>query len=351
MKMLILFLCVMFKSILLFSQENQDIEEGLTVVAFKGLNIRNSPSTNGKILASVPFGKVVFPAENNEFLRKDTIGNIKGEWIKVSYDKIEGFAFAPYLIDNLTIDRAKNTDEMILIMEGMPGWSSAYEPDFHYYGLYDHKDTLRWEKVNVSFLVATVDGIEKFDYEHCLEDFPNIKITTDRNESSLLIIGSRNMLDKDKIKTLFGSPYEGYEINPGFLNPEQIISIEFNNTTYNFRAFDSISIDFENKTFEKHYQLQFYTGYYKRYEYSNLQNISTDLRLYDSGERHAYFSTPVFQWVGDINGDGILDAIVYEHGMVEHGGTHWGYTLFLGKKVKEKIFLQKVWSYFIGSCV
>jgi hypothetical protein len=52
------------------------------------------------------------------------------------------------------------------------------------------------------------------------------------------------------------------------------------------------------------------------------------LELFGSGEKHSFFKTPIFRWIGDLNGDGLIDAIVYQHGMVEHGGTHWENTLF-----------------------
>jgi hypothetical protein len=351
MKILIFILCFLLTASHICSQNYREIEEGLTVVALKGLNIRSSPSTSGKVLASVPFGEVVIPVEYDGMTKKDTIENLKGEWLKVVYNKIEGFAFSPYLIENLSIDRAKSSDEMILLMEGVPGWFTAYEPDFYYYGLYENNDSQKWEKINVSFLVATIHGIDKFSDEHCLGDFPNIKISTDRSEISKLIIGSRKPIIPDKILNIFFSKNDNYYSNSGFLYPEQIFSTQYNDVTYNIRAFDSISVDFKNKTFDKHYQLQFYTGYNKRYEYSGLQNISNELELYDSGERHSFYQTPAIDWIGDINGDGLLDVVIYQHGMVEHGGTHWQHTLFLGKKVKEKIFLQKVWSYLIGSCV
>ena len=175
MKIINFILCFLLPISRLCSQEYREIEQGLTVVALKGINIRSSPSTNGKVLASVPFGGVVAPLHNDEISIKDTIENKKGEWLKVGYNKIEGFAFSPYLIENLSIDRAKSSDEMILLMEGMPGYFTAYEPDFYYYGLYENNDTLKWEKINVSFLVVTIHGIDKFSDEHCLDDFPKSK--------------------------------------------------------------------------------------------------------------------------------------------------------------------------------
>lgn len=351
MKKLFIYLVLLIHTAQLLSQEYREIENGLTVVALKGLNLRNIPSKKGKVLMSVPFGGVVNPLENNDIHTKDTIDNIKGEWIKVNHKKIEGYAFSPYLIGNLTIDRAKPSDEMIILMEGLPSWFTAYEPDFHYYGLYDEKDTLKWRKINVSFLVSTIDGVEKFEDEHCVEDFPNVKIATDQTEASVVIVGSRNLLEENKIITLFESKNLGYNYNPHFLYPEQVISFEYNNATFNFRAFDSISVDSKNKNIEKHYQIQFYTGYPYKLEYKNLQNISKDLELFGSGEKHSFFKTPIFRWIGDLNGDGLIDAIVYQHGMVEHGGTHWENTLFLGKRINGNLILQKVWNYLIGSCV
>jgi hypothetical protein len=215
---------------------------------------------------------------------------------------------------------------------------------------------LQWKKIKVSFLVAAVDGYEhftneRFTNEHCLDDFPNIKIITDRNQESELIIGSRKELEEDKIKSLFQNETMPDGTGSGYLYPEQIISIEYNGAKYNFRAFDSISIDYKSKTFQTHYQLQFYLGNKFRHDYNNLQNISYDLELYGSGQIHTFYKTPILKWIGDINGDSIIDAIFYQFGMVEHGGTHWEYTLFLGKRINGDLKLIKEWSYVIGSCV
>jgi hypothetical protein len=325
----------------------QDI---LTVVALKGLNIRSAPELNSTVIKSLPFGAQV-DVIDRYLNKRDTINKVKGTWIGIKYQNVKGFAFSPYLVSDLTIERATRDAEMIILKEGVPSYATTYEPDFYYYGLYEINDSLVWEKVNVSFLVAAVEGYDKFyTDDDCLSDFAHVKISTDREHRSVILIGSRGLLKEQKLLTLFSGKFTGYSSNPDFIFPERVISLDHNEIRYNFRAYDSISVDYATKTIEKHYQIEFYTGYKSMFDKDNRQNISSALELFGSGERHSSYNTPILRWAGDINGDGILDVIFYQHGMVDHGGTFWQHVLFLGKKVGKNIILQKESSYIIGSC-
>ncbi len=89
--------------------------DSLFVWAKSGLNMRNAPNVSGQILAKIPFGKEVsckgrkswfdyvkYSKTITDIVQDEEHGGVcqiemKGQWVKISYDGIEGYIFDAYL--------------------------------------------------------------------------------------------------------------------------------------------------------------------------------------------------------------------------------------------------------------
>lgn len=66
------------------------------ITAKSGASIRDNPSRNGKVLIIAPLHSEIEIIQRK--VRNDTIGNRKGSWVKVRYQKKTGYVWE-YLID------------------------------------------------------------------------------------------------------------------------------------------------------------------------------------------------------------------------------------------------------------
>ncbi|TGL75940.1 SH3 domain-containing protein [Leptospira jelokensis] len=73
-----------------------DNGETLTVMAEKGLNLRDKPSAKGKKLTQIPLGGQVKVLSKKE-TKPETIDGIKGYWIEVSFQTSKGYVFDGFL--------------------------------------------------------------------------------------------------------------------------------------------------------------------------------------------------------------------------------------------------------------
>ena len=93
-----IFICILlFCPFFSVTQVINEMEVGgdLYVLAVSGLNLRESPDLNGKVVAKVPFGqKVKFLEDTGQEL---TVGNLSGHWTKVQYQGKVGYLFDAYL--------------------------------------------------------------------------------------------------------------------------------------------------------------------------------------------------------------------------------------------------------------
>lgn len=67
----------------------------LYVSAKDGINLREEASTKSQVLKKIPYGMEVQSKHAEQV--KDTINNINGQWIKISYGGYTGFVFDAYL--------------------------------------------------------------------------------------------------------------------------------------------------------------------------------------------------------------------------------------------------------------
>jgi len=167
---------------------------------------------------------------------------------------------------------------------------------------------------------------------------------------SLLLIGLGEDWEEGYLEQFIFNENLGYNRDSGFLYPEQKVEINYNRHGYAFYAYDSISSD-AKCNIKKEYQFEFTNIYYTEEKKKTVKsNLSKTLGLYGSGKQHSRYNTPKIYWVGDINNDGLLDFIIYQHSMVSHGGVTWSYSLFLTKKTENNYVIKMVDAAILVSC-
>lgn len=314
--------------------------EPLTVMAISGVNLRENPGLDGKILKKLPYGAIIYsdaylrPDLMNKRFKADTIDGVSGFWIIAKYKKLKGYVFSPYLYNfynRIKIDTTVNENTVKITHEGLCQGEVDFHPDLIWYGLYQDSSVFYIKKIEVKMHLSNVEGFKIFKGLDCVEE-ESIFLKTNVNQKSLFIIG----VGKEwKEGTLFHSIFNkehGYSKDNGFLYPEQMVNVYYNKHTYYLRAYDSISTDSECNI-KKAYQLELIDRYF--FENTRKQvkvNLSKSLNLRRSGKMHSEYKTPQIYWAGDINMDGSLDLIIYQHSMVGHGGVMWSYSLFLSDK-------------------
>lgn len=74
---------------------NNIIKNCMSIISQEGLNLRDQPMINSGKIVLMPYDSEVIILDEEK--AKDTIDNIKGNWIKVKYNNVEGWAFDAYL--------------------------------------------------------------------------------------------------------------------------------------------------------------------------------------------------------------------------------------------------------------
>lgn len=95
-----LFCVLLIISSATFLAANHFIEgEQLTIYATSGLKLRSIPSVQGKVLAIMNFGETVTVSIKDTIskTKNDQFGWVKGQWVRVEYRGIEGYAFDGFL--------------------------------------------------------------------------------------------------------------------------------------------------------------------------------------------------------------------------------------------------------------
>jgi hypothetical protein len=81
--------------ILTISNELNSFQETMYVIAGNGLNLRAEPTTQSKIICTIPFlTKVKIIDKNDELIKID---GISSQWYKIKVDNITGWIFGGYL--------------------------------------------------------------------------------------------------------------------------------------------------------------------------------------------------------------------------------------------------------------
>jgi hypothetical protein len=338
--LLALILFVLFK--ISFSQELIPY----TAMSVDGINIRNTPDIDGEIITKLPFGSVLFskPIKQKKLTK---VNGINGYWLEVSNKGYKGYAFSPYLYRGELVKQDLNSDAVIMLREGLLQGMFGYHPSLNWFGIYRDSLGFTIKKVKLDFKLSKVIGDSLFNNYDCTED-DNILLKTNEPNESLFLIGMFDSIPEGKLFYDFFNDRIGYSSDNGFLYPEQKRRINYLRRAYYLRAYDSLSTD-RDCNIEKKYQIEYTIHDYKTNSYTHI-NISDSLSIKDSGEKHSKYFTPKIYWIGDIDSDGLLDVIFYQHSMVDHGGVTWTYRLFNTIIEEDKFYLKEIAGYSIGSC-
>ena len=315
-----------------------DGSEPHTVMAVSGLNLRDKPSLESKVLKKLPFGSVIYsvaihagPDQMDNWYKKDTINGVIGHWIdaELKKDKIEGFVFSPYVYYGEIIDNKLDENTIRFSQEGFGCGEVDFHPKLDWYGLYKRDNKYYLEEIEIDLILSKLNYDKEFQ-DFIGEDEEGVMLKTNKAESSQFIIGTKKNLKPGNIASLF--QVEETDYNPsdknGFLYPEEKMNFHYESRNYELRAFEKINIDSTDYQLERKYELEF-SIYDSKHQKILNQKFSQDLMFCCDAKMHAQYQTPQIYWVGDINSDKILDLILYQHTMTEGCGVCWTHSLFL----------------------
>jgi len=287
MKKLIALALILTQQYLVFGQEpkNTIALQCTTVIAVNGLNIREKPSKNSRIIDKIPFGEKIkylskysfgietikdYPNVGNCLYKKKDTYIFIGNWVKVIYKEKIGFVLDAYLFYDKQADyvKSENNQEYALLYSYNACYANIYTPSkFIWYGLFKDKNgSFLLKKVNINYF-STID--KEFDRK-------NFGVSVGNDNGLLLIIGSKKPLkeglrkcidlnkmrednnnefdekklkdygiEKETIKEQFGFHYQ-YRVNKG--KKTQILSSVYGKEDYGFTHIEFIGdIDGDNE--------------------------------------------------------------------------------------------------------
>jgi hypothetical protein len=190
------------------------------VISTNGLNLRAQPNLNAKKLFAVPFGEQV-EIIDTVFYGEETIGThtffyggneaitnipITGYWVKVKYDGIVGYMFNSFLgAGNTFYEKPNETSNFTIVLPEMQECSNVvdYNPEWHWYGLYNEAGKPALKKVELSYFITYFDNTAW------------LCTSTSDNKNLKLVIGSKMPMN---VGQLNGAMYTYSEDNNSFFN-------------------------------------------------------------------------------------------------------------------------------------
>jgi hypothetical protein len=297
----------------------KDGENCAVVIAKSGLKIRTKPSFDGKTLAVASFGgKITRLAPNYNFTDFIyTPDSIRGNWERVRYGKIEGYAFNSFFGEGIM----KIKEKYRLLMEDEAYcWNDCYgsiKEHYNYYALLKNKDgkSVELKKFTPTFACSQGDmgGISI----NCPDKRPSHFILVTKDEISE---GKIHSIDKQAI--IKGREDE----NPNEIN--QKVKIPETNWVLEVKEEKRMNEDSE------------YT-----------QNVLY-LRDTKSGIKQRLSSKDEFCnyakliWCGDLDRDGIMDFMIQTSDGEESNGT----SLFLSRDAPQGKLVKPAGTYSYGDC-
>lgn len=277
-----------------------------TVVAVNGLNLRESPSLKSKVIASIPFlGKVQLLSESESF--KDTVGTvcfldynkytykqyILGDWVKVQYQKQEGYVFNAYLMEEYSEELLHNVDSQYAL--SFPG-TNCYD-NVH------RNEDIRWKGVYKDGDMYEIRDVQLEYFMSMLDMDPHYGVTTQSNDSLLFMLGAVGKKFKNGI---IEGNFRGYEM--GFdLSKDSLTS--------------------ESLTLQPMEDVVYIT-----------------ITEGDQQQKVKLHSSVFVQWKGDLDGDGKNDYIF------TIGEESRSTNLYLSSEAEEGQLVKLVASYYSGDC-
>ena len=320
-----------------------------TIMAISGLNMREKPALDSKKIAAIPFGTIVQAEENYEtFQRQEEKATLeiegrKGYWLKIKYDLKEGYVFSGFtLMGKWVVQSEKGLNNQYRILqEGYYCDPINYSPKLNWYAIINEENTTTFKKVNIRLRLKHEYTEDEEIENEIWGEFP-IKIETDIEKASILLLGTEDELNlsSQSYPRILNMKDDMFDHKEGiFFYPEQFVTMYLKPFEYKIGAREKITLaPNEANGYKREYRFLYrYRNGKKNYEY----DLSDDLQLYGSGELHSNYQTPKLIWAGDINGDKMMDLIIYSHTMTDSGGVCWDTHLFISNKEKE-IPIKKV---------
>jgi|GEM_PF-3779299 len=316
MKHLLLFLI----SIVSFNRTDAQPNEPkyiLRVVPFEGVNLRESPNLESKVILTIPFAQQV---KVYDIVRFDTIiDNRNGNWVKAKYQQHQGYIFSGFLEDFQYVE-ADSLNRIFRIQPpGLIITELSYEPDLYWYGLFLNSLKSSFELQYVDIKILSYKSVN--DPVGCAE--LSIETTTLNNRPQFFLgsiipleTGTSNNLGND-IK------WPGYSSS---LNKKSECDFNLGQLAYTLRLEGAVG----NRNL-------------------NLTLNRTKQQIHPHGFNHKYVS---LEYAGDLDGDQELDIILNLFNDTGDGGQGGTYYLYLSTEAKnnELVKLVATYNWSTGGC-
>ncbi|MDX2134782.1 MAG: SH3 domain-containing protein [Saprospiraceae bacterium] len=348
------------KIIILILLSAKSNAEPFTILAKSGLNVRKEPNSKSERVGSLAFGTVV-EAEINyetdvEYNKRykhfsEIIEGKQGFWMKISHGKIEGYIFSGFgLIGEWVVNSTEINNDYRMLRVGQYCDAINYDPKLNWYALTKNNGKLSVKKSDV-----TLRLVHEFNEQDTLgeeneywTEFPLI-VQSNLKDTILFLIGTKTNFEEGATFSQFIANQWGYSENEKFLFPEQTYGFYYEGKNYQFHAFEGVKLTKDNPDgYIKKYQLELRVNVHPE---TKTYNLSKELQLEETAERHCNYKTPQLILVGDINKDGLPDFIYYSHTMSDSCGVCWEYHLFLSDKSNPDKPIRKVANEISCNCI
>jgi hypothetical protein len=349
--------------------------EPFTILAKSGLNVRKEPNAKSEKVTALPFGTIVEAHAQPEKATPESIQGVhfrygrsfhrdqyfmsthpeeliegkRGFWVFITHKNFEGYVFTGFgLFGEWAEQPGKINNEYRLLTLGQRRFPVNYDPALNWYGMVRKNGKLILKKTDI-----TLRLINEYGDRDTLEDngppgWQNCPITVlcDLKDSVFLLVGSKKALPEGQIHSDFwetGGKRDAYNRRGKFLESGETFFIcdkddRLQQDCYAFHAFERTVAIGSNSTkqTESRYQIEMiYNGVHYNISKDidmHAEDNHADETLFSSKERHEVYKQPLIAWVGDLNGDGLLDFIYYFHNMTDSCGVFAGYHLFMSDK-------------------